>query len=551
MPSIYHFFIFLTAAITCIIMVPYVAKLSVKVGGLDFPNDRTVHTSAIPRLGGVAIFASLLLTIISFCEINNQMKGLLSGAIIIFLTGLADDLTNLSPRQKFVGEFVAAGMAVLMGDICVTNLGDPFGLGIIELKYLSIPFTVVGIVGVTNAINLIDGLDGLASGVCSIASIAFIVLAYNSGNNLLFSLAIATLGSTIGFMRYNNFPAQIFMGDSGSLLLGYLMGCFSVMLAEGGTTVVSPYLPLIILGIPILDTVTVMVLRKKAGKRLFVADNTHLHHRILGLGADHKFTVLIVFGLTYFLCFISVVLQHSIDAVLLGILLACYMAIYGLLHYFSKHRQFTAHLSGKFSFTAIRLLINSELVAKSNIVVINILIVLIISLTALLSKNDIQNLSLIPFCVLIVSAFFFFIKPAWQSIIQQVFIYFTGVFFVFITTDYGKNEFILGISLPDCSNYLFIFLTISVCLKVVIRKKFNILVVSPFDYLITFISLSVPLIPATLIDEYNFTLIAAKSVILLIGFKLVVTKDIRANKFIVLSIILTSLILLIRHIYGV
>ena len=306
MLSIAHFYIFITPLIICTILVPYVSRLSVRIGGIDTPDERKIHIQATPRLGGIAIFSSLLFTVILFCDIDQQIKGFLIGAIVIFLTGLADDLANLTPRQKFVGEFLAAGMAVFLGDIRVQNIGNPLGLGIIELGPMAIPFTMIGIVGLINAINLMDGLDGLASGVCAIACISFSAISFNSGNSVLFPLSIALLGALIGFLRYNNYPARIFMGDGGSLLLGYCMGVFSVMLASGGTVHVSPYIPLLILGVPILDTLVVMTKRKWEKKPLFSPDRTHLHHKLLDLGIGHKYTVLIVIGISYLMNMVAI-----------------------------------------------------------------------------------------------------------------------------------------------------------------------------------------------------------------------------------------------------
>ena len=306
MLSIIHFYILITSLIATTIAVPFVSRLSLRFGGLDAPGGRKIHNKATPRLGGIAIFCSLLFTVIFFSEINQQIKGFLAGAIVIFLTGLADDLGNLTPRHKFIGQFIAAGIAIFMGDICVRNIGDPFGLGIIELGPFAIPFTVIGIVGLMNAINLLDGLDGLAGGVCTLACISFAVISYSSGNPILFTLVIALLGALLGFLRYNNYPAIIFMGDCGSLLLGYCMGVFSVLLATGGEQPVSPYIPLLILAVPILDTLVVMINRKRAGKRLFLPDQTHLHHRLLDLGIGHRYTVIIVFGLSYLLCLIVI-----------------------------------------------------------------------------------------------------------------------------------------------------------------------------------------------------------------------------------------------------
>jgi len=547
MLSVLDFFIFLTSAVICIILVPVVAKLSIRVGGIDTPDDRKIHTQAISRLGGVAIFSSLLFTIIFFCEIDQQLKGILSGAIIIFLTGLADDLTNLTPRQKFAGEFAAAGLAVFMGGICVTDLGDPFGIGILELGPFAVPFTLIGIVGVINAINLLDGLDGLASGVCTIASTSFMILAYQSDNTILFPLSIAILGSLIGFFIYNNYPAQIFMGDSGSLLLGYFMGCFSVMVVSSGESRVSPYIPLIILGVPILDTVTVMVNRKRTGKKLFLPDNTHLQHRLLGLGIGHKYAVLIVFGLSYLLSIIGIAGQYASDSVLLLVSTLIYSVVYSLLYSLkSRGWYFKQDLSSNQSLQSTAM--HQALVRYSGnlAIIIKLLVVAILLLPLLLSKGDVRLLPVIPLVLLIMLAVIYLRKTSWQNNVLQAFIYSAGAFIILIIENFGRNDLILGFPLLKYSHGLFLLLLVFAGIKILLRKRVIKLLGSPFEYLIMFIVLSIPLMPATFTASYYLVAVAAKSVILFVGFKLVLSEEKQQNRYIIMAITAALLGLTVR-----
>lgn len=552
MISALNFFIFLTSAVICIILVPIMAKLSIRVGGVDIPDDRKIHSKATSRLGGVAIFSSLLFAIIFFCEIDQQLKGILSGAIIIFLTGLADDLTNLTPRQKFAGEFAAAGLAVFMGGLCVTNLGNPFGLGILELGPFGIPFTIIGIVGVINAINLLDGLDGLASGVCTIATIAFMIVAYQSDNTTLFPLLIAILGSLIGFFLYNNYPAQIFMGDSGSLLLGYFMGSFSVMLAGGGEVPVSPYIPLIILGVPILDTVTVIVNRKRSGKHLFMPDNTHLQHRLLGLGIGHKYAVLIVLGLSYVFSFAGIIFQHASDTVLLLLLALIYSVVYGLLHTL-KTKGWTARydLSSNQSLQSSTMHRTIIQYSEILIIIVKLLVIAIMTLPLLLSRSDISLLSVIPLVLLTVSAGFYLTAPAWRNNILQAYIYSAGSFLIFVVDNFGRNDFLLGVPLLNYSYGMFLLLLLFSGIKIVLRKRALQLITSPFEYLIILIVLSIPLMPETITANYHLMTVAAKSVILFVGFKIILAKEYKQNSYFLMAIMIISLGLSVRSLLGV
>lgn len=179
------FYIFFTSLMTSVILIPPISRLSVRVGGMDTPDERKVHDNEIPRLGGIAIFCAFLFSVLFFIDIDHQLKGFMAGAVVIFLTGLADDLTGLSPSNKFVGEILAAYVAVISGGLTLSTIGNPLGLGEIHLGYLAIPFTVFAVVGVMNAINLIDGLDGLAGGTSAVACLAFGILAWKTGNYTL------------------------------------------------------------------------------------------------------------------------------------------------------------------------------------------------------------------------------------------------------------------------------------------------------------------------------------------------------------------------------
>lgn len=559
MISISTFYIFLTPLILASILVPFVARLSVRIGGIDTPNERKVHIHATPRLGGIAIFTSMLFTIIFFCDINQQIKGFLAGAIVVFLTGLADDLANLTPRQKFVGEFVAAGLAVFLGGITVRNLGNPFGMGIIELGPVAIPFTLIAIVGLINAVNLMDGLDGLAGGVCAIASVSFAVISYNSGNSTLFPLTIALLGALLGFLRYNNYPARIFMGDGGSLLLGYCMGVFSVLLACNGTSPVSPYIPLLILGVPILDTLVVMVKRKWAGKRLFQPDKTHLHHRLLDVGIGHKYTVLIVYSFSYLLNIIAMIgcnlnragTCNLNDTYLLLMMISVSASIYGALHFIRSRRLDSINF---FNTQLLRSLGSyRSLVRISAFLVsgIKVLLIAILMLPAFLSHKDFDSFLFVPIVMLIISVMMTMLRHRWVDQLLQGYIYSFTFLLIYAMENYGRDDAVLGVPLLYVSHGVFFLLLLIEGIKIFIRNRSLLLISSPFEYLIMFIVLSTLLLPHALTDKFYLMTVVAKSVIMFVGFKLILMRKIDGNYWIVHVIMFSILVLVGRYLIGV
>jgi UDP-GlcNAc:undecaprenyl-phosphate/decaprenyl-phosphate GlcNAc-1-phosphate transferase len=179
---------------TSLVLIPTISRLAISIGIFDGTDDRKLHSGAIPRLGGIAIFFAVLLSTILFSEFDRHLRGFLAGAVVIFLTGLTDDLAQIPPRKKFIGELVAALIAAVVGGVQLTNLGDLLGNGVIQLDFLSVPFTVFAIVGVINAVNLLDGLDGLAGGVTAIAASSIGILAYLSGNDNLVGVCVAVVG---------------------------------------------------------------------------------------------------------------------------------------------------------------------------------------------------------------------------------------------------------------------------------------------------------------------------------------------------------------------
>ncbi|TGB02381.1 glycosyltransferase family 4 protein [Halobacillus salinus] len=279
--------------IASILITPLVKKLAVKIGATDQPNHRKVHQIVMPRLGGLAIFLSFATGMLFFFPESELTWPILIGATIIVITGVLDDIMELSPKLKLLGQLVATGV-VVSGGVVVEFINLPFG-GQIEFGILSIPITVLWIVGITNAINLIDGLDGLAAGVSSIALLTISGMAITMGNVFVVFAGFMMLGATVGFLVYNFYPAKIFMGDTGALFLGFMISVLS-LLGFKNVTLFSFIIPVIILGVPISDTLFAIVRRVLQKKPLSAPDKSHLHHCLINLGYSHPETVLIIYA---------------------------------------------------------------------------------------------------------------------------------------------------------------------------------------------------------------------------------------------------------------
>lgn len=284
---------FLIAVVVAYVLTPGIISLAVKAGALDAPDARKVHKAPIPRLGGIGIYLAFMIAVVFTVDMTTEMIGLLLGGTIIAAIGIIDDFKNLPARVKLLGQIMAAAVLVLF-DVRIDFISDPFG-DMIFLEYLAIPVTLFWVVGLTNTVNLIDGLDGLAAGVSTIACITILLVALQQSYLLIAVLTAALAGSALGFLQYNFNPAKIFMGDTGSMFLGYMLAGISIIGAVKSAATIALIVPIFALGLPILDTAFAIVRRYMGGVPIFKPDRGHLHHRLLDLGFTQKQAVLLMY----------------------------------------------------------------------------------------------------------------------------------------------------------------------------------------------------------------------------------------------------------------
>ena len=299
----------LLALLISLILVPFVAKLAIKIGAVDKPNERKVHTKIMPRMGGLAIYLSFFAVLFLSHEMTMQHIGLLTGGTVLVLVGIIDDKTDMPAKIKLLGQIFAACIVVAAGVRVefMTNfiLGDVFPLYI-----FSVPFTVLWIVAITNAVNLIDGLDGLAAGTSIIAAATMAISGYATGQTEMASMALILIGASLGFLKYNFHPAKIFMGDTGSMFLGYNLSVLAIMGFTKSFTVLSLVTPILVLAIPILDTLFAIIRRKMNNKPIFKPDKNHLHHCLLNYGFSHRNTVLIIYAVSAVLALCGLIMTY-------------------------------------------------------------------------------------------------------------------------------------------------------------------------------------------------------------------------------------------------
>lgn len=296
-----------TAAVLALLVTPLARAVALPLGAVDEPGERRVHRGRIPRLGGVAVllaFAGALLLAraaglpLDFPSAGDRrLAWLAAGTLTVAAAGLADDIWTLRPLPKLALQVTAAS-AVVAGGLGFDAVTDPFGGGVIVLGPLAPLVTVVWVVGVTNAFNLIDGLDGLAAGVGLIVSLTLVVVCWTQDRPEVALVAVTLAGALAGFLRYNFHPASIFLGDSGSLVTGFLLSILAIQARGKGTTAVVVLVPVLALGLPITDTLLAVMRRSAlAGiSAVLRADREHIHHRMLGAGMSQRNVVFVLYG---------------------------------------------------------------------------------------------------------------------------------------------------------------------------------------------------------------------------------------------------------------
>ncbi|WP_136805360.1 PilZ domain-containing protein [Desulfosediminicola flagellatus] len=342
--------VFLVAFFSAIFLLPKLSRIAERVGLLDHPNHRKVHSLPRPLVGGIGMVTATIFTSLLFIPIMG-LRGYFLGLAVLLLVGFLDDFKEIGHRQKFLAQVVAVIVLIHFSQISLNSFGDIFGFGVINIPGGDIVIwlvTVFCVVGVINAVNLIDGLDGLAGGISFIAFIFFAIHASFAGESNLMLLNLALAGSILGFLWFNWYPSVLFMGDAGSLCLGFSLSFMALSLTQGESSAVSPITVLLVLALPITDTIIVMLKRILHGKSPFVADKYHVHHIFLRYGMGRDGAVRVILGLSVLMGCLSLlgpVLNVS-DAWLFSAFCVCFLVylassfyIMGVFRYSLKVRK--------------------------------------------------------------------------------------------------------------------------------------------------------------------------------------------------------------------
>jgi UDP-GlcNAc:undecaprenyl-phosphate GlcNAc-1-phosphate transferase len=317
-------------------VIPVMIRLAPVLGMMDKPDSRKVHATPIPRVGGIGIVLGALIPLLIWPVGGLLLSSFLFGAMVLLVFGAWDDAKELGHYVKFIGQFIAVLAVVYVGDLYVTRV--PFlpvgAMGEMGGRI----FTVIAMVGMINAINHSDGLDGLAGGESLLSLAAMLYLGFQVSDPLVMLVCVSTIGGVFGFLRFNSHPARVFMGDGGSQFLGFALGFLVVYVTQVSNTALSPALPALLLGLPVVDIIAVLIQRVSGGMNWFRATKNHIHHRLLALGFEHYESVMVIYSVQALLVVSAVLMPYESDQLILAVYLGVTAAVFGSLYYAEKAR---------------------------------------------------------------------------------------------------------------------------------------------------------------------------------------------------------------------
>lgn len=514
-----YLFAFITALVISMAIIPLMVRLAPRLGMIDRPDPRKVHTTPIPRVGGVGIVLGALVPIAMWLSLDALSGAYLFGALVLLVFGVWDDVCELGHYVKFIGQFIAVMAVVYYGDLYVTHL--PFmGLEPIP-ESIGRPFTVFAMMGMINAINHSDGLDGLAGGISLLSLSSMGYLAFLVDGSMLIIIALATMGGIFGFLRYNTHPAKVFMGDGGSQFLGFTLGFLAVFLIEKVNPVLSPALPALMLGLPVADILAVFAQRVYHGMNWFRATKNHIHHRLLELGFDHYEAVVIKYSIQTLFVVSAIFLGYESDLLILAI----YLGVCSLIFIFltaAEHKNWRAHGSGRESrlARAIRAVKGHDLfsMAPARFVAIAVpSLFLLVIFWADKVPRDFGVVSAVLAAILLVYLVF---NGRKDSIVRQTVIYTTAAFVVYLETKFiGKDTLLLNA--VEVIYFVAVAAAIGLAIRYAREKQFR---TTPTDYLVVFIVLFAGFLLHNTPDKADIGIMAVKLIIVFYGCELVITR---------------------------
>ena len=508
------FFSFITSLFICMALIPPLQLNAGRWSFMDLPGERKVHANPIPRIGGIAFGFAALLSVFFWAPQDPIITPVLVSATIILGFGIWDDRANLNYRTKLVGQLLAIFVVVIFGHIHFEQI--PFIHDEEAPLWLTMPLTVVFLVGASNAVNLSDGLDGLAGGLAFLSFAGIAYLAYLSHETTVLVLAAGFLGGLLGFLRYNTYPARIFMGDAGSQLLGFSMGVLVLLMSDPARAPFPVTVGLLVLGLPFLDTLAVMGQRLAKGRSPFIGDRNHVHHKLLALGLSHHEAVIVIYGIQAVMVGLAYLLRWQSDALIFTMYGAFALAMFALfvaaerggllLSETSKGRVLS---DTKLARAGIWL---SDMAPRFLAVVVPLFLIASVFLPGHVPM-DVGYAAFSLFAVVLGGLWF---MPEYRSHFVRGGLYVGSAFLMYMGEQSGIPE-IWPIYVTQNTLLALIALLVLLSMRFSRGNRFQ---TTPLDYLMVFFALIVPLLPEMRADMPTLSILAAKLIVLYFSFEL-------------------------------
>jgi UDP-GlcNAc:undecaprenyl-phosphate GlcNAc-1-phosphate transferase len=515
---------FIIAMVVAMAWLPLLAKLAAKWGVIDQPGGRKVHSAPIPRIGGLAMAMGVFVAAVIAIDLQVQDRWFLGAAAILIGFGALDDRFDLDYRVKLVGQLLAVGAVVVLGDVHIRaiTLDDRVMLP----AWISLPLTILFLVGITNAVNLADGLDGLAGGttflcLCAVA----LLLSSVGGQHAGTALCLAFAGAVLGFLRFNTYPATVFMGDAGSQLLGFTIGVLSIRATQSTASQFSAAIPILLLAIPILDTLSVMAQRIGEGRSPFSPDKNHIHHKLLALGFGHHEAVMVIYTMQATLFVVAYFMRFESDLTILAFVTTFFVVSITILQLAARSGWRLRGASGAAAASALSRILAVIQQPKllpwysylAIVLALAVYAALIVLETGTLS-SDVRILIIALFAVTI--GFFGVLRAGPLSVVEKAALYVTATVLVYLD----------AMALPaDRLTSTLTWVAISIAavattirLRLHNDRRFQ---VTPLDLIVLFMALIVPSLPGTFNLPHGGVLAIAKLVILFYAIEVLVSRS--------------------------
>ena len=510
------FFGSMTALLVCMALIPPLRLAAERFQVMDLPGERKVHEHPVPRVGGLAFAVGACASIAWWGARDATTFSVLFGCAIIVAFGVWDDRVDLSYRSKLVGQLLAALAVVVGGDIWFTTL--PFLPDVEAPAWAGMCVTVVFLVGVSNAVNLTDGLDGLAGGLSFLTLSGIAYLAYLSNDSTVLLLTVPFLGGLLGFLRYNTYPARIFMGDGGSQLLGFIMGVLAVLLTDSSRGPFSPSLALFLLGLPFLDTLGVTGQRLAEGRSPFIGDRAHIHHKLLRFGLTHYEAVIVIYAIQAGMLGLAYMLRWQSDTLILPL----YLLIAGsvLMLFIAAGRGLLPNLTAQgghfLSNVTVTRLMNGPWLTDLPMQFLAVTVPCFLIALVFVPSNvptDVGYLSIIIFGIVLLGLSF---SPHVAPYFVRGGLY-VGTTFLLYVCEMSRYRSVSAVAMVH--NVFFVVVAVMVLLSLRFNEE-NRFQTTPLDYLMVFLAVTFPLLPEVSADIAHLGVFAAKLMVLFFSFEL-------------------------------